>query len=251
MASRLSDVQYGQVMDNLALVANSPSALPHFALTDSGKTLIQSTGQGTGTITTSLITTAGKFFDKTYVTNVNPQVQQLQRQGQDEWDTTPQIDPIQAILMRGLYHKALGTGMSPEEERALNRFFFPHPPKPFDDPVLTAKLETYLECHGLPVLLADSLANYKRAYVHAMQEVYNSLRPGCIHVGNLTDVPVHTCHVAHCGCTYVWVMPEDLECLTNLTLAILDVATTDTAAQNGQTAKPPSLKLIAPPAGIP
>src|SRR5579872_6695174 len=134
MASRLTELQYGQVMNNLALLADRPAALPHFALTDTGHTLIQTTGQGSASATWSLVTVAGRLFDRTLLTNVNAQLQNLQQQDQDEWDSTPQLDPIQALLMRGLYHKVLGYEVSAEEETVLHRFFYPKPPAPLTGP---------------------------------------------------------------------------------------------------------------------
>ena len=39
------------------------------------------------------------------------------------------------------------------------------------------------------------------------------------------DVPRHACYTGRYGHTYVWVMPEQIEMLTRLTLAILDIHT--------------------------
>jgi hypothetical protein len=46
-------------------------------------------------------------------------------------------------------------------------------------------------------------------------------------VGSRSDVPKGACYVGHCGVQYVWVMPDDLEALSRLTLVVLNVATLD------------------------
>lgn len=53
------------------------------------------------------------------------------------------------------------------------------------------------------------------------------LPAGWFHVGCKRDVPKNACYVAqHCD-TYVWVLPDGVEGLTRLSLAILDIATVD------------------------
>src|SRR5262249_35974182 len=52
-----------------------------------------------------------------------------------------------------------------------------------------------------------------------------ALQPGWFGVGSRKDVPKNACYVGHyCG-TYVWVLPGNLEMLSMLTLAILDIDT--------------------------
>jgi hypothetical protein len=53
----------------------------------------------------------------------------------------------------------------------------------------------------------------------------SALQPGWFGVGCKRDVPKNACYVGHyCG-TYVWVLPENVEMLSMLTLAILDIDT--------------------------
>ncbi len=49
--------------------------------------------------------------------------------------------------------------------------------------------------------------------------------PGWLQIGRKLDVPRGAAAVAHCGATYVWVMPQDLDALTRFTYFILNVAT--------------------------
>jgi hypothetical protein len=52
--------------------------------------------------------------------------------------------------------------------------------------------------------------------------------PGWLHSGGKRDVPHGAAAVAHCGSTYVWVMPEDVGALTQFTYFILNIATVAT-----------------------
>lgn len=53
----------------------------------------------------------------------------------------------------------------------------------------------------------------------------SALRPGWYGVGRRRDVPRNACYVGrHCD-TYVWVTAENIDQLTRLTLAILDIHT--------------------------
>jgi hypothetical protein len=48
---------------------------------------------------------------------------------------------------------------------------------------------------------------------------------GWLKVGHKHDVPRNAAASAHCGSTYVWVMPRDTEALTRFTFVILNIAT--------------------------
>jgi hypothetical protein len=251
MAGRLSDIQYKQVMDNLALLADKPNALPHFVLADSGKTIIQATGQTSMSLVWNLFTVAGKLFDNTLLGNANPGLGYIQ-QDQLEWDGTPALDPIQELVMRGLYCKALGFVLSPAELSATEAFFMTEPP-PFNDVNVRNALsfmEKDLAGKTVPAGLIWSLANYKPAYVNALRETYERIGPSGVHIGHCLDVPKAACYVSRHGHTYVWVMPDDLENLTNLTIAVLDVASTDTASQAGKASKQASPRNVSAPAGL-
>ena len=67
----------------------------------------------------------------------------------------------------------------------------------------------------------DTYVNFNAEF----RELYHSLQPGWLGRGKRRDVPKDACYVAHHGHTYVWVTPDHLEQLTNLTIAIVDVAT--------------------------
>src|SRR5665213_229381 len=52
-----------------------------------------------------------------------------------------------------------------------------------------------------------------------------AVQPGCVCNGRKCDVPHGAAYVGHYRNCYVWVMPSGVECLSRLTLAVLDVAT--------------------------
>jgi hypothetical protein len=90
----------------------------------------------------------------------------------------------------------------------------------------------------------DTYANYNAEF----RELYHTLQPGWVGKGRRKDVPKNACYVGHHGNTYVWVTPDHLEQLTNLTIAIVDVATANTAATtlttNPISGGPPSLTPV-------
>jgi hypothetical protein len=244
MAERLSDIQYGQVMDNLALVADNPGALPHFVLTDSGKTVVQETDQTSFSMIWGLIVYNMPRFSNTLLSNASPAVQYI-HQDADEWDGEPALQPVQELLMRDLYHKALGLPPSAGEAAVAASFFSNDPFKDGDEKALISKM---LENNDNE--LVYSLANAKPAYFQALYETYNHIEPCHIHVGHRLDVPRDACYVGHHGHTYVWAMKDDMESLTNLTISVLAVAVADTAAQANRASKPPTNKIFQAPAAV-
>jgi hypothetical protein len=205
----LSDLQYRQVMDNLAMMAGNPSSLPFFAAAGSGKTSIQATPNVNNAVNWDLITVAGSLFNK-FIFDKGSITTQYTQQDLEEWDTTPSLDPIQLYLMQGLYRKALGLPIPKPQLTAMEEFF---------SPPATPKTEAAQTAHPL----------YKGVYAEAMQDLYRHIAPGFLNIGRKCDVPENACYVGHhCG-RYVWVTADGLEGLTNLTIAIIDAATIDTS----------------------
>ena len=60
-------------------------------------------------------------------------------------------------------------------------------------------------------------------------------------------MPRQASYVGHFGSDYVWIMPEGIEGLSNLTLAILDIATRDDAESVPVEYSGPSRGLTGPP----
>jgi len=191
-------------MDNLAAVAANPSELPYFSVAQTGHTTIQVTPNVNNLLNWDLITVTGVLFNK-FIFDKGAITTQYTQQNTEAWDTTPSLDPVQLFLMQGLYRKALGLDLPAYQQMALQTFFKPTTEKAYA---------------GHPM--------YSGVYAEAMNDLYNGIGPGWFTVGQKCDVPKNACYVGrHCE-TYVWVTPEGLEALTNLTLAIINVGTVDT-----------------------
>jgi hypothetical protein len=55
----------------------------------------------------------------------------------------------------------------------------------------------------------------------------SALPPRWLHVGHSCDVPKCALYQAHCGTTYVWVLPDGLSGLSDFTLIVMDISTVD------------------------
>lgn len=259
MAGRLSDLQYGQVMDNLALMADDSNALPHFVLAQQGRCGLEYADQSTVSLNWDRVvaTSAGFLLglfrlDKESATTTASAVDIT------EWDTTPDIDPVQEILMQGLYRKVLAYDMPDYQMCALNSFFYPKPEICHElEKQLTKKLNSvisagqlniegakppttltvHLKAQALAKKMLDALSTYQWQYSVALNEVFCSIDSGWVHVGHKKDVPREACYVGKHQHTYVWVMPDDVSHLTNLTIAILDIANSDLSVQSGRSTR--------------
>jgi hypothetical protein len=268
MSATLSELQYSQVLDNLARVANNPSALPYFNVAATGKTTVQQTGQGSAGANLDLITTAGiaAIVNKFILDKANWGIQ-LTQQDVMEWDTSPAIDPVQLLVMQGLYRKVLGIQPPPFEQALMEAFFavktkspsgpvrmeesfLAPPPKTEVGPANTPKKIEQCACQQKQPDAQPQPPGAKEGYTGPrpvpieftpmLNALYNSLGPGWVGVGCKKDVPRDACYVGHHCNTYIWVRPDGMESLTNLTIAIIDVVTTDTSAGSGNARTTPS-----------
>ncbi len=152
--STLPDLQYQQIVDNVAATASNPGLLPYLAVA----------GQGTVQVTDNGSSSLGLTFSPKALTS--------------------------SLLSLGTTRNvtgtwSLGTVTSPEKIRSMQ-------------------------------------AVYERAVLGATEkhEDYAWLNIGC-----LRDVPRQASFVGCHDRTYVWVMPEGVPGLSDLTLAIVDIAT--------------------------
>jgi hypothetical protein len=63
--------------------------------------------------------------------------------------------------------------------------------------------------------------------------------PGWLHIGGKHDVPRGAADAAHCGKTSVWVMPEDVDALTQFIYFILNIASEPSTRPAATGAPPP------------
>ena len=92
-------------------------------------------------------------------------------------------------------------------------------------------------CKDRPGLLTDPQQDFSPGPHFGVADRLAHLPPGWLHVGRITEVPAFACSKAHCGNTWVWVMPDGTEGLADFILVLLDIATLDPASG----ANPPPL----------
>jgi hypothetical protein len=116
------------------------------------------------------------------------------RQLAEQWTVATTTDPGKLDVIRCLYQFTLGSQLSQGCVNTINGFY-----------------------------------GYKDGLEKVQWDRFNKLQIGWFHVGCRKDVPRNACYVGHYCNVYVWVTPEGYEGLTQLSLAILDVATADPA----------------------
>lgn len=187
-------------------------------------------------------------------------------------------DPDKLFEMRAVYRKAAGTPTEEDEEilnefyyrhfevtdqtLALMREKQPEIYRAIGDKLKKLKGIEYLNVESFEKRLADDdilgkddLGRYRRPILkYARMEheptefvsdedthhllYISALKPGWFGVGRKRDVPKDACYVG-CYCnTYVWVLPENVELLTRLTLAILDIHTFKSERVGGSRVQP-------------
>jgi hypothetical protein len=183
-ARSLTELQYNQVLDNIAMFSENPNSLPFFSTAAQGQTsnnyqINPTTGLQFG----SLALASAPFFTLNQVgTSLGGTVAES-----EQWNTNSVLNPDLLALMRCVYQKTVGTcACDPDTEKTLRAFFAGH--------------DSFIE----------------------------AMHPGWYGVGRRCDVPKCAKYVRHCGDTFVWVMPEGVDYLTRLTMAILDLATVQT-----------------------
>jgi hypothetical protein len=175
----LPDLQYQQVIDNLAKIASNPGFLPYLAVAGQGS--VQVTDNGNSALGLNLSTTP-----------FGPGVLSFgaSRDVTGTW--------------------SLGTITSPEKIRSMQAVYLR---------VLRGTAE------GDPAF-------------------------GWLKVGRKGEVPKQASYVGHFGTVFVWVMPEGIDGLSELTLAIMDIATSEDVA-GSPVSDSEHLRGMARPPGVP
>jgi len=179
-ANTLPDLQYQQVMDNLAMIVANPGLLPYLAVA----------GQGSIQVTEGRTSSLGlNMAPKTFTSGVFG------------------LGASQNVT--GTW--SLGTITSPEKIRSMQ----------------TA---------------------YQRAVRGSAQgdPAYGWLKIGC-----KKDVPKHASYVGRHGQVFVWVMPDEIAGLSDLTLTIMDIATREDMVSPPAASSRESFRDNAMPAAIP
>jgi hypothetical protein len=185
----IADLRYFEVLQNLALVAHDPSALPAYSSIFAGTAQVVDGGQlSSGT----LWVVKGIMGSNRYGFLSETATPQLTRTVSENWSLDPMIAPEKIEALRCacrwvLFGREMACSSCPD---------------------LLAKPD---ECRtpGRHFGVADRLAK---------------LPPGWLHVGCLKDVPLTTHYKAHCGDTWVWVLPDGMAGLADFTLIFQDIA---------------------------
>ncbi|MGP0063189.1 MAG: hypothetical protein ACLQGP_06235 [Isosphaeraceae bacterium] len=237
-ASTLPDLQYQQVLDNLAMFADNPSALPWHV----------NFREGTTQVTDSA--SAGAAVDLGPPSNTLPQLFGS-RTIVVQWGMTPVIERTELRLLRIAYRRALGLADMPDPEFLSElthelKNQFPSNSDQHDESELFYELESskvrdYAEfdakvvttndgeiCADGPDAIPRNLSPLARNVCRKVESVRRDLArigPGWFHVGRKRDVPRDACYVGRHGDRYAWVGPEGREALTEFTLTVMNFST--------------------------
>lgn len=229
-AATLPDLQYHQVLNNLARFAANPSALPwHMNLRE-----------GTTQITDGI--SGGAAVDLGPPTNTLPQLFGS-RTVVAQWGLTPVIDPTELKLLRIAYRRAFGFAEMPDRDlradlartlkgqipldtdlRDETEIFFEYQFRGHDEyPQLDQSVITTNDEFPWtgPEARRSPLAREVDRQMATRHGELARIGPGWFHVGRRQEVPRDACYVGHEGPIYVWVCPEGREALTQFTLTAL------------------------------
>jgi hypothetical protein len=180
-----ADLRYHEVLDNLAMVAADPSALPVYSSIYAGSASVTDNAQVMSTTIWQHVVGASGFASEA----ANPQAT---RTVLENWT----LDPIAV----------------PEKLEALRcscRWVLFGPDHACDDSPGILDTPEQSPTPGRHFGVSDRLA---------------ALPAGWLHVGRLTDVPLGASYKAHAGGTWVWVMPDGLGALSDFSLVFQDIA---------------------------
>jgi hypothetical protein len=233
--STLPDLQYQQVLANLALFATNPAALPWH----------MNVREGTTQVTDSA--TAGALIDLGPPAVTQPQVFGS-RTAVAQWGMSPVIDPIELQLLRIAYRRAHGIAEMPSPEflgelahelkdqlaanadlRNESELFYEYAGRAsqnlreLDSQIITTNDDDFGGDIGSSSI--SPLARNVRRKVGTIQRDLARIQPGWFHVGCKRDVPKNACYVGKCCDRYVWVEADGRDALTEFTLTVLKFST--------------------------
>jgi hypothetical protein len=233
--STLPELQYQQVLDNLARFATHPGSLPwHVNLRE-----------GTTQLTDSL--SGGAALDLGPPVTWFPQLLGS-RTAVAQWGMAPVINATELRLLRIAYRRALGVPDMPSPKfldelahelkdqfapnadlRYESELFYEYQGRAYrsagelDAHVLSTNDATVCSYPGPSIDRSPLAANVCRK-IEMIQEDLAAIRPGWFHVGSKHDVPKDACYVGRSGNRYAWVRPDGIDGLTEFTLTVLKIS---------------------------
>lgn len=235
--STLPELEYQQVLGNLAMFVRNPSALPWHVNLREGTTQITDSG------------TAGALVDLGPPAVTQPQIFGS-RTAVAQWGMSPVIDPTELQLLRIAYRRALGFQEMPppdlldelahelKDQMASNSdlrneselFFQFEGNKAANLPELDSRIITTNDaefCNDLqkPDRRVSPLARNVCRKLEMVEGDLARIQPGWFHTGCKHEVPKSACYVGHNGDCYVWVGCDGREALTDFTLTVMKLST--------------------------
>jgi hypothetical protein len=234
--STLPELQYQQVLDNLAQFATNPATLPwHVNLRE-----------GTSQVTDSL--SGGAAVDIGPPVTWFPQLFGS-RTAVAQWGGSPVIDSTELRLLRIAYRRAHGLAEMPDPEfldelahelkdqfasntdlRNESDIFYEfqakasHDHRDFDARAITTNDDNFCSNPGSKSKDSSPLTRNTCRKIEAIQRDLARIGPGWFHVGGKRDVPKDACYVGRSGKCYVWVGADGSEQLTEFTLTVMKLS---------------------------
>jgi hypothetical protein len=238
-------VQEQQVLNNLAMLAADPAALPSFATMIQGQDQIARTAQITYTPNLELITAAGYYFGR-YILDKQSAALQGTKQNQESIQVSPTSDPDKLLLLQSAFHRALGiddpyqgalqAALTPAVSPPTPPTSIQISPQPLEVKIVGSPKEAAPEEPAKPRPTAPAVAPLVPVAASSNWQHYEAMiTSGWFQVCKKKDVPKHACRVG-CYCdTYVYVLPGHEGDLARMTFAILHLVSLDLS------------KLVVPP----
>lgn len=184
----LTDVNYQQVLDNVARFVANPSSLPSVAVINAGTVTVADQKSYNASATYSPTLTfaqqgGGALPILTLLFNPSGQ-----RNVTENWSLAPVTDIDNLRRIRCAFQLLVLDG---------------------------GQTTDCVSCRGL----------LEQFYVGETDRMDCVIPRGWFHVGCKQDVPKHACYVGRYGDTYVWVLPEGIEGLALFTMTVIDLAT--------------------------
>jgi hypothetical protein len=182
----LADMNYQQVLDNLARFEKSPGTMPSIAVINAGTVNVADQKSIGGNATYAPTLTAAQqigsglpILSLLFTPNVS-------RNLSENWSLAPVTDVDNLRRIRCAYQLLIG--------------------------------DETTDCD-------HCLDEIKRFYQGEQSDLNCLIPRGWYHVGCQQQVPRCACYVGHCCDTYVWVMPSGVDGLTRFTMTVIDLAT--------------------------
>jgi hypothetical protein len=199
-AQTVTDLNYQEVLDNLALAVSHPDVLPYFSAAATGQISLTRTYTGSYTPNLDLITSAGTYLGR-YLVDKQSAMLQGSQAVLNAWTPAVTLDPDRLALMGYAYQ--IETGWITDEAigKLLGFYGYPRSIKKVGDKEVN-----------------DLAADLDKLRKHG---IYS----GWCCVNDNNHVPKDACYVGHYCKTYISVNKDHVRDLSNFTKVILDFAT--------------------------